>query len=66
MAPQATQEISGIEDFTRFCNEGGTMSYGENAFNENIRFADPSFFKMFKLGLAKGLTKTSRINSPFF
>src|SRR5688572_4392651 len=54
VGPQAAQEISGIEDFTRFCNEGGTLSYKENAFNENIRFADPSFFKMFKLGLAKG------------
>ena len=66
MAPQARNEISGIEDFTRFCNEGGTLSYGENAFNENIRFADSSFFNMFKLGLAKDLTKTSKINTPFF
>ena len=57
VAPQARNEISGIEDFTRFCNEGGTLSYKENAFNENIRFADPSFFNMFKLGLAKGSYK---------
>jgi ABC-type antimicrobial peptide transport system permease subunit len=54
MAPQATQEISGIEDFTRFSNEYGIMSYGKNAFYENIRFADVSFFKMFKLGLSQG------------
>jgi len=54
MAPRAAQEISGIEDFTRFCNEDGIVSQGGSAFYENIRFADPSFFTMFKLGLAQG------------
>jgi putative ABC transport system permease protein len=57
MAPQAMHEISGIEDFTRFCNDGGIMSYGEKAFRENIRFADPSFFNMFELGLKSGSYK---------
>ena len=66
MAPQAVNEISGIEDFTRFCNEAGTLSYGENAFNENIRFADPSFFKMFKLGLAKGSYKNFENQQSIF
>lgn len=54
IAPQATHDIAGIEDFTRFCNEGGTVSHGENAYYENIRFADASFFNMFKLELEKG------------
>src|SRR5579859_3719948 len=50
MAPQVALGISGIENFTRFCNEGGTISFGENVFNENLRFADSSFFTMFKFG----------------
>lgn len=58
MAPLATQEISGIEDFTRFCNDDGILSYGENSFHENIRFADPSFFKMFSLGFKYGSDKS--------
>lgn len=57
MAPQVAQDVSGIEDFTRFCNEDGIVSQGMNAFYENIRFADPSFFKMFKLRLAQGSYK---------
>ena len=65
MAPQVMHEISGIEDFTRFCNEGGAISYGEHAFRENIRFADASFFRMFKLGLKSGSYKISRIDNPF-
>jgi putative ABC transport system permease protein len=58
MAPQAAQEIAGITDFTRFCNQNAVMSYGDNSFYENIRFADPSFFKMFHLRLARGSYKT--------
>ena len=42
------------------------MSYGENAFNENIRFADPSFFKMFNLGLAKGSYKNFENQQSIF
>ena len=57
MAPLAAEEISGIKDFTRFCNDDGILSYGENAFHENIRFADPLFFKMFPLDLAYGTHK---------
>lgn len=57
MGPQAVQEISGIEDFTRFGNEAGIMSYGKYAFNESIRFADQSFFKMFPLALKQGSYK---------
>jgi len=57
MAPQAKNDISGIEDFTRFGSEGGTVSYGDNVFHENICFADASFFNMFKLGLVQGSYK---------
>ncbi len=66
VAPQATHEISGIENFTRFCNEGGTVSHRENAFYENIRFVDASFFNMFKLGLVKGSYKNFENQQSIF
>jgi putative ABC transport system permease protein len=66
VAPQVAQDISGIEDFTRFCNEDGIVSQGGNAFYENIRFADPSFFKMFKLGLARGSHKNFENQQSIF
>src|SRR5688572_13527593 len=66
MAPQVAQEISGIEDFTRFGNENGVVSQGGNAFYENIRFADPSFFKMFELGLAQGSYKNFENQQSIF
>ncbi|MFZ1807462.1 MAG: ABC transporter permease, partial [Cyclobacteriaceae bacterium] len=66
MAPQAAQEISGIEDFTRFSKEDGIVSQDGNAFYENISFADPSFFKMFKLGLSQGSYKNFESKQSLF
>lgn len=66
MAPQVVQEISGIEDFTRFCNQDGIVSQGDNAFYENIRFADASFFNMFKLGLVAGSYKNFEDRQSIF
>lgn len=54
MAPEVAQEIAGIKDYSRITNLNGTVSYKENGFYENIRFADPSFFKMFSIGLENG------------
>jgi len=36
-------EYPALKDFTRFCNEGGTISFGENAFHENIALPTPLF-----------------------
>jgi len=58
LAPRAAQEIAGIAAYTRFCNEGGILSFGENAFQENLRFADASFFQLFDMKLAKGSVKS--------
>jgi ABC-type antimicrobial peptide transport system permease subunit len=54
MAPLAAQQIAGIKRYTRYCNERGYMSYGEEAFAENIFFADSAFFDMFELGFKSG------------
>jgi putative ABC transport system permease protein len=66
LAPAATSEISGIEDFTRYAHQRGIVSVAENSFEENIRFADSSFFRMFDLELVKGSTKNfSQLQSIF-
>jgi putative ABC transport system permease protein len=66
MAPLAAQEVSGIEDFTRFCNDDGILSHGENSFRENIRFADSSFFRMFSLGFKFGSEKNFENQQSIF
>jgi putative ABC transport system permease protein len=57
MGPIAAAEISGIDEFTRFCNTDAIVNYQDNSFYENVRFADASFFKMFPLGLKRGSSK---------
>lgn len=66
MPSQAVREIAGIEDFSRFCNTGGTISFNDKAFNENIRFADASFLDMFSLGLSKGAYKSFKNQQSIF
>lgn len=66
MGPRAVQEISGIDDFTRFCNEGGIISYNQQAFRENIRFADSSFFNLFRLGLTAGVYQNFKSQQSIF
>ena len=57
MAPIAKDQIAGIKRYTRFIYGGGAMRYGDKAFNENIAFADSSFFDMFEHPMASGSTR---------
>lgn len=66
MAPQVAEEITGIEQYTRFSNLNGIMAYEENAFHENIRFADPAFFEIFKIGLKNGSPGNFKIPRTVF
>lgn len=66
LAPTAIKEISGIEDFTRYGHQAGIVSVGENAFEESIRFADSSFFRMFDLELLRGSTKNFNQQQSIF
>src|SRR5690606_27445616 len=54
LGPIAAQEISGIEQFTRFIYGGGYIRYGDNSFSENIAYADSAFFDMFDYPLKAG------------
>ncbi len=57
MGPAASEELAGIETFTRYCNQNGSLSFMDQAFYENIRFADAPFFDIFKLDLKSGSYK---------
>jgi ABC-type antimicrobial peptide transport system permease subunit len=56
IAPRIMEDIGGIEDKTRFCNHNVITSHNTDAFYENIRFADASFFNMFGLTVDEGST----------
>jgi putative ABC transport system permease protein len=57
LAPAAAREIAGIEGFSRYAHQAGIVSVGENSFEESIRFADSSFFRMLGLELLNGSTR---------
>lgn len=58
MAPWAAEDIAAIEGYTRFTNRWGILSNDDKAFEENLRFADASFFDMFKMELKSGAFMT--------
>jgi putative ABC transport system permease protein len=55
-AAAITQEVAGIERYTRYVGDGGYMRYGDKSFSEQIFFADSTFFDMFDYPLEKGST----------
>ncbi|MEM8940430.1 MAG: ABC transporter permease, partial [Bacteroidota bacterium] len=66
MPPIAAEDISGIEDFTRYVAADAYVSYGEESFEENISFADESFFELFNFKLLSGALENFKdINSIF-
>lgn len=60
LAPTMADEVAGVESYTRYINDGGFVSYGENAFRESIVFADSNFFRIFDFPLQKGSTESFR------
>jgi putative ABC transport system permease protein len=47
-------DLAGITRFSRFCSDGGYLSYGEKGFHETIFFADSAFLSMFTPELISG------------
>jgi putative ABC transport system permease protein len=60
LAPTMADEIAGVESYTRYINDNGYVSYGDNAFAEGIAFADSNFFKLFDFPLQKGSVESFR------
>ena len=66
MPPIAAEDISGIEEFTRYIVADAYVSYGEESFEENISFVDESFFELFNFKLKSGVFENFKdMNSIF-
>ncbi|MBL0742343.1 ABC transporter permease [Chryseolinea lacunae] len=66
LAPVAAGEIAGIERYTRFIHGGGSMRYGDNAFNEGLSFADSTFLDLFDFPLVAGNAKSFKEKNSIF
>lgn len=66
MAPIMTEEVAGIEKFTRYTHEGGYMRYNDQPFFERISFADSTFFEMFDYPLLHGNHKSFKNKRAIF
>jgi ABC-type antimicrobial peptide transport system permease subunit len=66
LAPIAADEIAGIGRYTRFLFGGGSVRYGDNAFNEGIAFADSTFFDLFDFPIVTGSAKSFKEKNSIF
>jgi putative ABC transport system permease protein len=66
MAPFAAQEISGIENYSRYTSLQGAISNGEDVFYETINFADADFFEIFDIGLSQGAYENFKKKNTIF
>lgn len=66
VGPLAAEEIAGIERYTRFIGDGGSMRYEDKAFNEGISFADSAFFELFDFPLVAGSHKSFKEKNSIF
>ena len=66
LPPIAAEEIAGIERYTRYLYGGGSMRYGDKAFNEGIAFADSTFFDLFDYPLVAGSHKAFKDKKSIF
>ena len=66
LAPIAVEEIAGIERYTRFVGDGGSMNYEDKTFSESISFADSTFFDMFEFPLRSGAISNFKNKESIF
>lgn len=66
MGPIITEEVAGIERFTRYTHEGDYIRYNDQPFFEKISFADSTFFDMFDYPLVHGNHKSFKNKRAIF
>ncbi|MBU8893722.1 MAG: FtsX-like permease family protein [Bacteroidales bacterium] len=54
LAPLLKQDLSGVEEITRYRNSYSPVKYGDKIFSKRIGYADPNFGKVFTLDVIKG------------
>ena len=66
LGPIAADEIAGIEQYTRFLYGGGSLRFGDKAYNEGLAFADSAFFDLFDYPLISGSHKFFKDKNSIF
>ncbi len=54
LAPLLKQDLTSVEEITRYRNSYSPVKYGEKIFSKRIGYADPNFFDIFTIDLVKG------------
>ncbi|MDA3954948.1 MAG: ABC transporter permease [Bacteroidales bacterium] len=54
LAPLLKQDLSGVEEITRYRNSYSPVKYGEKIFSKRIGYADTNFGEVFSLNIIKG------------
>jgi len=54
VGPAVTNDVAGVERFSRLQLAGGTLRYGDKVFNETFHCVDPDFLQMFTFKLLQG------------
>jgi len=54
LAPTMKQNISGVEEITRYTKSYSPVKVGDKIFNKRISYVDPNFFKVFTIDLLSG------------
>ena len=66
LGPTAAEEINGIQSQCRIGGEYPIISFGKNAFDEQLNLADANFFDFFELPLVKGSYKSFENREAIF
>lgn len=54
LAPLLREDLSGVEEVTRYFTTYSPVKYNDKIFNKRVGFADPDYFKVFTLELVQG------------
>ena len=58
LAPLLKQDLSGVEEVTRYFTSYSPVKYGDKIFNKRVGYADPNFYDVFTLDLVRGNKNT--------
>jgi len=66
MGPRIPNEISGVEDQTRYLNWGANLKYEDVLFRESVAYVDPNFFNLFNIKLKHGSLSSIKDKNSIF
>jgi len=54
LSPSITEQLSGIDNYTRIARDGAIIRYKDKVFNETVYYLDDSFFDLFTFPVISG------------